>query len=100
MSKGMFVQCNGCGYTGFLNLEGEFDDREKEMNRMLDEGWRYSSSHNEFLCPDCVRAGGSTDALYMLFTGKPKINDKLTSYVELRDRAERELWAFKELDLL
>lgn len=98
MSKGMFVRCHGCGHTGFLNLEGDFDDREKELCRLIDEGWRFAISWNEFICPECVKAGGSTDALFKMLVEKPRICEKITSYVELRDRGERVLQAFKELE--
>ena len=97
MAKGMFVQCHGCGFTGFINLEGDFNSREKELNRMLEEGWRYALSWHEFICPRCAQAGGSTDDLYMRVVGKPRICDGLYSYVELRDRADRQLAAFRYL---
>lgn len=98
MSKGMFVQCHGCGLTGFVNLEGGFDAREKELNRMIDEGWRLASAWNDFCCPACVKAGGSTDALFKQFACKPKICDSLFTYIELRDRADQQLTAFKALE--
>ena len=89
MAKGMFVQCHGCGFTGFVNLEGGFDAREKAINQMIDKGWRFASAWDNFVCPECAKAGGSTDKLYALVAGKPKLCGALVSYVELRDRAER-----------
>lgn len=98
MSKGMFVQCHGCGFTGFVKLEGGFDAREKDLNRMIDEGWRYAAAWKNFICPSCVKAGGSTDALFKQFACKPKICDSLFTYIELRDRADRQLAAFKTVE--
>lgn len=89
MAKGMFVQCHGCGFTGFVNLEGGFDAREKAINQMIDEGWRFASAWDNFVCPECAQAGGSTDKLFALVAGTPRICGKLVSYVELRDRAEQ-----------
>lgn len=89
MAKGMFAQCHGCGFTGFVNLEGAFDAREKAINQMIDEGWRFASAWDDFVCPRCAQAGGSTDKLFALVAGKPRICGTLVSYVELRDRAER-----------
>lgn len=86
----MLVQCHGCGYTECLDLgAGDFDTQEKELNRVLDKGWRFASAWDSFVCPRCVNAGGSTDKLYELVAGKPWLCGKLVSYVELRDRAER-----------
>lgn len=89
MAKGMFVQCHGCGFTGFVNLEGGFDAREKAINQMIDKGWRFASAWDNFVCPECAQAGGSTDKLFALVAGKPRICGTLVSYVELRDRAEQ-----------
>lgn len=89
MAKGMFVQCHGCGFTGFVNLEGGFDAREKAINQMIDKGWRFASAWDNFVCPRCAQAGGSTDKLFALVAGKPRICGTLVSYVELRDRSER-----------
>ena len=55
MGKGMFIQCHGCGYTEHVSLEGNFDAREKELQRMLDEGWRWAVNWQGFLCPKCFR---------------------------------------------
>lgn len=98
MSKWMFIQCHGCGFTEFVNLEGGFDAREKAINRMLDEGWRFASAWDDFVCPECAQAGGSTDKLFALVAGKPRICGPLVSYVELRDRAEQQLAAFKAVE--
>ena len=98
MNKVMFVQCGGCGFTGALDLNGDFDAREKDLNRMIDEGWRYAAGWREFVCPACVKAKGSTDPFYRMAVGKPRIMDKLWTYVELRDRAELQLADFKRLD--
>ena len=98
MNKGMFVQCYGCGYTGHISLNGSFDDREKELNRILDEGWRFAFNWKGFICPACARAGGSTDALYKITQPKPRILDKLFTYIELREQADEQLAAFLRLE--
>lgn len=98
MNRGMFVQCCGCGFTGFLELNGDFNAREKGLNRMIEEGWRYAAGWREFICPACVKAGGSTDRLYTMAVGKPRIMDRLWTYVELRDRAELQIADFSRLD--
>ena len=98
MAKGMFVQCHGCGFAGSVNLEGGFDAREMAINRMIDEGWRFAGAWDAFVCPACVKAGGSTDALFKRFACKPRIYDKLFTYVELRDRVDQQLAAFKAVE--
>lgn len=86
----MFVQCHGCGFTECLDLgKGSFDEQEKELNRVIDKGWRFASAWDNFVCPECAQARGSTDKLYALVSGKPKLCGTLVSYIELRDRAER-----------
>lgn len=86
----MFLQCHGCGFTECLDLgENDFDAQEKELNRVLDMGWRFASPWDGFVCPSCALAGGSSDSFFALAAGKPKIWGKLASYVELRDQAER-----------
>ena len=90
MNVKMFVQCHGCGFTECLDLgAGGFDEQEKELNRVIDKGWRFASAWDDFVCPTCAQAGGSTDKLYALVSRKPKLCGALMSYVELRDRAER-----------
>ena len=98
MAKGMFVQCHGCGFTGFVNLEGGFDAREKAINQMIDEGWRFAGAWDDFICPACVKAGGSTDALFKQLACKPRIYNKLITYVELRDSVDRQLAAFEAVE--
>lgn len=98
MARGMFVQCHGCGFTGFVNLEGGFDHREKAINQMIDEGWRFAGAWDDFICPACVKAGGSTDALFKQFACKPRIYDELFTYVELRDSVDHQLAAFEALE--
>lgn len=86
----MFLQCHGCGFIECLDLgEDDFDSQEKELNRVLDMGWRFASPWDGFVCPSCALVGGSSDNLFMLMAEKPKIWNKLASYVELRDQAER-----------
>lgn len=89
MSKGIIIQCHGCGFSRFINLEGDFDAREQQFNETLLDGWRFSSAWDNFVCPRCAQAGGSTDKLFALVAGKPRICGTLVSYVELRDRADR-----------
>ena len=90
MNVKMFVQCHGCGFTECLDLgSGSFDEQETELNRVIDKGWRFASAWDSFICPACAKAGGSTDKLYALVAGKPRICGELVSYVELRDRAEQ-----------
>ena len=85
----MFVQCPGCGFTRVINLEGDFDAQEQQFRETLLEGWRFASAWDNFVCPRCAQAGGSTDKLFALVAGTPRICGTLVSYVELRDRAER-----------
>lgn len=96
--RGMFVQCHGCGFTGFVDLKGGFDAREKAINQMIDEGWRFAGAWDAFICPACVKAGGSTDALFKQFACKPRILDKLSTYIELRDSVDQQLAAFKAVE--
>ena len=71
--RGMFIQCHGCGFTEHLNLNGDFDAREKELNRMIDKGWRFANAWDDFVCPRCAAAKGSTDKLFSLVAGNPRI---------------------------
>ena len=97
MNKGMFIQCGGCGYTRHICLDGDFDAREQQLNETLLDGWRFASNIDSFVCPKCVKAGGSTDELYKLVVGKPRICGTLISYVELRTRADEQLAVFRDL---
>jgi rubredoxin len=99
MNKGMFVQCHGCGFTEHISLDGDFNAREKELNRMIDEGWRFASAWDNFVCPKCAAAKGSTDKLFSLIAGKPRLCDGLINYVELRWRADRQLEEFRILEV-
>lgn len=97
MNKGIFIQCGGCGFTRHICLDGDFDAREQQLNETLLAGWRYTTTWGGFVCPKCVRAGGTTDALYKMAVGKPRIAGTLISYVELRTRADEQLAAFRAL---
>jgi hypothetical protein len=98
MSKGIIIQCHGCGFSRFINLEGDFDAREQQIEETLLDGWRFASAWENFICPKCVRAGGSTDALYKMVAGNPHVCGTLISYVELRTRADEQLRALQALD--
>lgn len=100
MSKGLFVQCHGCGFIGFIDLEGGFDARERQINRMIDEGWRLAAAWGNFVCPTCVRAGGTPYALFRQLVPQPRIANRLHTYVELRDRADNQLAAFEACGLM
>ena len=86
----MFLQCHGCGFTECLDLdEGHFDAREKELNRVIEKGWRFASAWDGFVCPTCSGSGGTTDQLFALVAGSPRICSGISTYVELRERAEK-----------
>lgn len=86
----MFLQCHGCGFTECLDLgNGSFDEQEKELNRVIDKGWRFASAWDGFVCPTCSVSGGTTDQLFALVAGSPRICSGIITYVELRERAER-----------
>lgn len=86
----MLLQCHGCGFTECLDLgDGDFDTREKELNRIIDNGWRFASAWDGFCCPACSGSGGTKDQLFALVAGSPHLCRGIISYVELRDRAER-----------
>lgn len=57
----MLLQCHGCGFTECLDFgDGAFDAREKELNRIIDNGWRFVSAWDDFCCPTCSgRRGGN-----------------------------------------
>lgn len=97
MGKGMFIQCHGCGYTEHVSLEGNFDAREKELQRMLDEGWRWAVNWQGFLCPKCFRGDPCGDALYRAYAGKPKLGDLFVTYLELRERADEQIEMLRSL---
>lgn len=99
MNKPMLVQCQGCSYTEALELEGCFDDREAELNRLLDLGWRCVPNWVGYACPKCL-SGKSGDPFAFLLYGRPKPADKLVSYVELRTDAEALISDLETLDLL
>lgn len=41
----MLLQCHGCGFTECLDLgDGDFYTQEKELNRIIDNGWRFASA--------------------------------------------------------
>lgn len=86
----MLIQCHGCGFTECLDLgDGDFDAREKELNRMIDKGWRFASAWDDFCCPTCSGSGGTKDKLFAFVAGSPRLCGGIISYVELRERAER-----------
>jgi hypothetical protein len=94
MSKGMIIQCGGCGFSRFVNLEGDFNAREAELNSVIREGWRHVYSWKGFICPKCRTNG--TDKLYETFAGKPKPSGELATYIELRWDADQMVAALKE----
>jgi len=96
MSNGIIIQCHGCGFSRFVNLEGEFPQREAELNTVIREGWRHVYAWRGFLCPKC-RAGG-TEPFYEEAFGKPQPSGELTTYIELRWTADRQLEELKALD--
>ncbi len=97
MNRGMMLGCAGCGFLRHVDLNGDFDAREAELNQVLAEGWRYSPTYRNYLCPTCS-ASGPTDKLYAAFVGKITVYDELSSYVELRDQADRQLADFKMME--
>lgn len=97
MSRGTMLQCSGCGFLRNVDLNGTFDDREDELNRVLREGWRYSPTVSGFLCQTCSTEGPK-DRLYASFVGKLKVYDVLFTYVELRDQADRQVEEFELLE--
>ena len=97
MHRTMLLQCQGCSYTEALNLDGSFDDREAELNRVLGLGWRYVPNWIGYACPKCL-SGKSGDPFAFLLYGRPKPADKLVSYVELRTDAEGLISDLETLD--
>ena len=97
MSRGMMLQCSGCGFLRNVDLNGTFDDREDELKRVLMEGWRYSPTVSGFLCRTCS-TNGPKDKLYAAFVGKIRVYDELCSYVELRDDADRQVAEFELME--
>lgn len=86
----MLLQCHGCGLTECLDLgDGDFDAREKELNRIIDNGWLFASAWDGFCCPTCSGRRGTTDPLFALVAESPRLCSGIISYVELRERAER-----------
>lgn len=86
----MFLQCHGCGFTECLDLgEDDFDAQEKELNRIIDNGWRFASAWDGFCCPTCSGSRGTKDELFALVAGSPRLCGDIISYVALRERAER-----------
>lgn len=86
----MFIQCHGCGFTECLDLgDGDFDTQEKELNRVIDKGWRFASAWDGFCCPACSGSRGTKDQLFALVAGSPRLCSGIITYVELRERAER-----------
>lgn len=68
----MFVQCNGCGFTECLDLgKGSFDEQEKELNRVIDKGWRFASAWDNFVCPECAQAMGHLEMIAVKIPRKP-----------------------------
>lgn len=86
----MLLQCHGCGFTECLDLgDGDFYTQEKELNRIIDNGWRFASAWDGFCCPACSGSRGTKDKLFAFVAGSPRLFSGDISYVELRERAER-----------
>ena len=97
MSKGMIIQCGGCGDLKYIDLDKNEDEIEKQIDdAVTEEGWRYTHKWNGWICDSCRKGG--VDPLYETFFGKPKAESKLTSYVEMRYQAEMQRAQFKILD--
>ena len=97
MNRGMMISCAGCGFLRHVDLNGDFDAREAELNAVLTEGWRYSPTFDGYLCQSC-RTNGPKDKLFMAMIRRIVLYDKLGSYVELRDLAERQVAEFEMME--
>ena len=95
--RGMFIQCGGCGFTRHIDLSGDFDKREAELNAALKEGWRYVDAWKGYICPKCSMGG--FDKLYEMVCGRPKARGLLESYIELRWQADEQLEMFRQLEV-
>lgn len=99
MNRGLIIQCGGCGFSRFVDLNGSAEQIEAELHRTVGvEGWRFVRAWDGYLCPKCRSAG--TDPFYEAFAGKPKPAGKTASYKELLLQAVRQLQMFMELERL
>ncbi len=58
---------------------GTAEEIEASINDTIQEGWRYVSSYEGYICPDCKGA----DPMYEAFCGKIKKASKIVSYSKL-----------------
>lgn len=77
--KGMFIQCGSCSFVRHIDLEGRAEAIEPRLNEVIEDGWRYVKSWDDYICPDCRKNGTEYESLL----GKPKAESKAKSYKQL-----------------
>lgn len=83
----MIIQCGACGKLRNLPHDGTPEEIEQTIADTIEEGWRYASSYDGYICPSC--RAHNPDKLYEMYVGKPKASSKSNSYkILLRQMAQ------------